>query len=81
MNHLCVCFWYFMAKIEDFSPDSWAVLDKKYGEKEIREIKKNNNFGEIEIRLNEKLSFNIKSRNCKFFVLKKMTFCVLALIL
>ena len=25
MNHLCACFWYFMAKIEDFSPDSWVV--------------------------------------------------------
>ena len=35
-------------------------LEKKYGEKEIREIKKNNNFGEIEMCLNEKLSFNIK---------------------
>ena len=32
----------------------------RYGEKEIREIKKNNNFGEIEMCLNEKLSFNIK---------------------
>ena len=35
-------------------------LDKRYGEKEIKEIKKNNNFGEIEMCLNEKLSFNIK---------------------
>ena len=34
----------------------------RYGEKEIREIKKNNNFGEIEMCLNEKLSFNIKKR-------------------
>ena len=25
MNHLCPCFRYFMAKIEDFSPDSWVV--------------------------------------------------------
>jgi len=51
-------------------------LDKKYGEKEIREIKKNNNFGEIEMCLNEKLSFNIKikSRNCELFVLKKNDF-------
>ena len=42
----------------------------RYGEKEIREIKKNNNFGEIEMCLNEKLSFNIKikSRNCELFV-------------
>lgn len=51
-------------------------LDKKYGEKEIREIKKNNNFGEIEMCLNEKLLFNIKikSRNCELFVLKKNDF-------
>ena len=51
-------------------------LDKKYGEKEIREIKKNNNFGEIEMCLNEKLTFNIKikSRNCELFVLKKNDF-------
>ena len=51
-------------------------LDKRYGEKEIREIKKNNNFGEIEMCLNEKLSFNIKikSRNCELFVLKKNDF-------
>ena len=51
-------------------------LDKRYGEKEIREIKKNNNFGEIETCLNEKLSFNIKikSRNCELFVLKKNDF-------
>ena len=51
-------------------------LEKKYGEKEIREIKKNNNFGEIEMCLNEKLSFNIKikSRNCELFVLKKNDF-------
>ena len=51
-------------------------LEKRYGEKEIREIKKNNNFGEIEMCLNEKLSFNIKikSRNCELFVLKKNDF-------
>ena len=51
-------------------------LDKRYGEKEIKEIKKNNNFGEIEMCLNEKLSFNIKikSRNCELFVLKKNDF-------
>jgi len=51
-------------------------LEKKYGEKEIREIKKNNNFGEIEMCLNEKLTFNIKikSRNCELFVLKKNDF-------
>lgn len=53
-------------------------LEKRYGEKEIREIKKNNNFGEIEMCLNEKLSFNIKikSRNCELFVLKRMIFFV-----
>ena len=51
-------------------------LEKRYGEKEIREIKKNNNFGEIEMCLNEKLTFNIKikSRNCELFVLKKNDF-------
>ena len=51
-------------------------LEKRYGEKEIREIKKNNNFGEIEMCLNEKLSFNIKikSRNRELFVLKKNDF-------
>ena len=65
-------------------------LDKKYGEKEIKEIKKSNiyilcnnilcyvdnNFGEIEMCLNEKLSFNIKikSRNCELFALKKNDF-------
>ena len=51
-------------------------LDKRYGEKEIREIKKNNNFGEIEMCLNEKLSFNIKikSRNYELLVLKKNEF-------
>ena len=42
-------------------------------EKEIKEVKKNNNFWEIEMCLNEKLSYNIKvkSRNCELFVLKK----------
>ena len=25
LNHLCACFWYFMAKLEDLSPDSWVV--------------------------------------------------------
>ena len=51
-------------------------LDKKYGEKEVKEFKKNNNFGEIEMCLNEKLSVNIKikSRNCELFVLKKNDF-------
>ena len=55
-------------------------LSKDYDEKEIKEIKKSkyhikldNNFGEIEMCLNEKLSYNIKvkSRNCELFVLKK----------
>ena len=59
-------------------------LDQKYGEKEIKEVKKSNffyknidnNFGEIEMCLNEKLTFNIKikSRNCELFVLKKNDF-------
>ena len=42
----------------------------------ITKIKKKNNFGEIEMCLNEKLSFNIKikSRNCELFVLKKNDF-------
>lgn len=48
-------------------------LSKEYLEKEIKEVKKNNNFGEIEMCLNEKLTYNIKvkSRNCEMFVLKK----------
>lgn len=48
-------------------------LSKEYLEKEIKEVKKNNNFGEIEMCLNEKLTYNIKvkSRNCELFVLKK----------
>lgn len=25
LNHLCACFWYFMARLEEFSPDSWVV--------------------------------------------------------
>jgi len=51
-------------------------LSKEYLEKEIKEVKKNNNFGEIEMCLNEKLSYNIKvkSRNCELFVLKKNVF-------
>ena len=55
-------------------------LDKRYGEKEIKEIKKNNNFGEIEMCLNEKLSYNIKikSRNCELFLLKKSNFLKLS---
>ena len=51
-------------------------LSKEYLEKEIKEVKKNNNFGEIEMCLNEKLNYNIKvkSRNCELFVLKKNDF-------
>jgi hypothetical protein len=51
-------------------------LSKEFLEKEIKEVKKNNNFGEIEMCLNEKLTYNIKvkSRNCELFVLKKNDF-------
>jgi hypothetical protein len=51
-------------------------LGKDYGEKEIKEVKKHNNFGEIEMCLSEKLQYNIKvkSRNCELFVLKKNDF-------
>lgn len=51
-------------------------LGKAYLDKEVKEIKKHNNFGEIEMCLNEKLSYNIrvKSRNCELFVLKKNDF-------
>lgn len=49
------------------------ALSKEYLEKEVKEVKKNNNFGEIEMCLSEKLTYNIKvkSRNCELFVLKK----------
>ena len=52
-------------------------LSKDFNDKEVKEIKKNNNFGEIEMCLNEKLTFNIKvkSRNCELFVLKKNVGC------
>ena len=48
-------------------------LSKDFDEKEIKEIRKNNNFGEMEMCLNEQLTFDIKikSRNCELFVLKK----------
>ena len=51
-------------------------LGKEYKEKELKEIKKYRNFGEIEMCLNEKLTHNIKvkSRNCELFVLKKNDF-------
>ena len=74
----------FLYKIEDVIDEMYFVtkgtiifcLDKKYDEKEIKEIKKNNNFGEIEMCLNEKLRFNIKvkSRNSELFILKKIDF-------
>ena len=74
----------FLYKIEDMIDEMYFVtkgtiifcLDKKYDEKEIKEIKKNNNFGEIEMCLNEKLRFNIKvkSRNSELFILKKIDF-------
>ena len=51
-------------------------LNESYEDKEFREIKKNNNFGEIEMCLNYTLSYNIKvkSRICELFVLKKEVF-------
>ena len=51
-------------------------LDLKYGEKEIKKIKKNNNFGEIEMCLNERLIYNIKikSRKSDLFILKNEDF-------
>ena len=51
-------------------------LSKDYKEKELKEIKKYHNFGEIEMCLNEKLTHNIKvkSRSCELFVLKKNDF-------
>ena len=34
MNHLISCFWYFIARFEDFEPKTWVVrqnlLDKSY---------------------------------------------------
>jgi hypothetical protein len=55
-------------------------LPKEYGEKEIKEVKKHHNFGEIEMCLSEKLKYNIKvkSRNCELFVLKKNDFLKLS---
>jgi len=58
----------FLYKIGDMIDEMYFVakgtisfcLGKDYDEKEIKEIKKNNNFGEIEMCLNEKLSYNIK---------------------
>jgi hypothetical protein len=49
------------------------TLSHEYEFMEIREVKKQNNFGEIEMCLNSTLSYDIKikSRNCELFVLKK----------
>lgn len=51
-------------------------LSKEYLEKEIREAKKNHNFGEIEMCMNDKIGYNIKvkSRVSELFVLKKTEF-------
>ena len=39
MNHIMSCFWYFVARLEDFNPKSWVVrmniLDKDYTTKYI----------------------------------------------
>ncbi len=74
----------YLYKVQDMIDEMYFIakgtvifcLDKKYGEKEVKEFKKNNNFGEIEMCLNEKLTVNIKikSRNCELFVLKKNDF-------
>ena len=54
----------------------YFCLDIKYGEKEIKNFKKNNNFGEIEMCLNERIKYNIKikSRKCDMFILKNEDF-------
>ena len=51
-------------------------LGEEYNFQQICEIKKNRNFGEIEMCLNEKLSHNIKvkTRQCELFLLKKNDF-------
>ena len=55
-------------------------LSKEYNESELKEIKKHNNFGEIEMCLNERLTYNIKvkSRNSELYVLKKNDFLKLS---
>ena len=55
-------------------------LSKEYNESELKEVKKHNNFGEIEMCLNEKLTYNIKvkSRNSELYVLKKNDFLKLS---
>jgi hypothetical protein len=55
-------------------------LSKEYNESELKEIKKHNNFGEIEMCLNEKLTYNIKvkSRYSELYVLKKNDFLKLS---
>jgi hypothetical protein len=52
------------------------TLGTEYDNKEIREIKKNNNFGEIEMCLNTLLMYNIKvkTKACELFVFKKEDF-------
>ena len=66
---------YFISKGTDI-----FCLDKKYGEKEIKEIKINNNLVEIKMCLNKKLSYNIniKSRNCELFLIIKGGFLKLS---
>ena len=51
-------------------------LGEEYNYQQIYEVKKNRNFGEIEMCLNEKLSHNIKvkTRQCELFLLKKNDF-------
>jgi len=78
----------YLYKIEDTIDEIYLVakgtisfcLDEVYLETEIKEIKKYNNFGEIEMCLNEKLDYNIKvkSRNCELYVLKKNNFLSLS---
>jgi hypothetical protein len=51
-------------------------MDRSLNFMEIKEIKKNNNFGEIEMCLNKQLTYNIKikSKVCELFVLRKDDF-------
>ena len=74
----------YLYKIDDTIDEIYLIskgticfcLDEVYLETEIKEVKKYNHFGEIEMCLNEKLDYNIKvrSRNCEMFVLKKNNF-------
>lgn len=56
-------------------------LGQEYNEKEIKMIKKHNNFGEIEMCIGEVLGYNIKikSRACRLFLLKKIEFLKLSI--